>query len=75
MAFTGRVIRFNFERGFGFIRPLRPAQYGESDVFVHAQAVRDSGLVPEELIDQIVEYDLVTDARSGKLRAVRLALA
>ena len=40
MAETGTVKFFNTDKGYGFIKP----DNGESDIFVHISAVKDSGL-------------------------------
>jgi CspA family cold shock protein len=67
---TGTVKFFNSAKGFGFIEP----EDGGKDVFVHISAVERAG------IDTIVEgqklnYDVVTDARSGKSAADNLSAA
>ena len=54
------------DRGFGFIRP----DDGTADVFVHISAFEDQGLDVPPVGDRI-SYDLETDSRSGKARAVR----
>jgi CspA family cold shock protein len=67
---TGTVKWFNATKGFGFIQPDDGAQ----DVFVHISAVQRAGLA--SLQDgQKIEYDLVTDKRSGRVSADNLQAA
>ncbi|MEJ1157457.1 cold-shock protein [Prosthecomicrobium sp. N25] len=64
---SGTVKWFNFDKGYGFIQP----DDGGKDAFVHISAVERAGL--RELRDgQKVDYDLVTDRRSGKTSADNL---
>ena len=63
----GTVKWFNATKGFGFIQP----DNGGKDAFVHISAVERAGL--DRLIEgQKVEFDLVSDRRSGKLSADNL---
>lgn len=64
---TGTVKWFNTTKGFGFIQP----DEGGNDVFVHISAVQRSGM---ETINegQKLEYELVTDRRTGKTAAGNL---
>lgn len=63
----GTVKWFNATKGFGFIQP----DDGGKDAFVHISAVERAGIA--HLIEgQKVEFDLVTDRRSGKLSADNL---
>ena len=65
---TGEVKWFNRKKGFGFIRP----DVGPRDVFVHASALRHSGL--ETLGDgQRVEFEL-TQSSDGRVAAMGLRL-
>ena len=65
---TGKVIRFNPVRGFGFIKP----DSGSNDVFVHISAVEAAGL--EGLSeDQAINYEIVEDKR-GRSSAGNLEL-
>jgi cold shock protein len=64
---TGTVKWYNASKGFGFIQP----DDGSKDAFVHISAVERAGL--QGLNEgQKVEFDLVTDQRSGKLSADNL---
>jgi CspA family cold shock protein len=64
---TGTVKWYNASKGFGFIQP----DDGSKDAFVHISAVERAGL--HGLNEgQKVEFELVTDQRSGKLSAENL---
>ncbi len=64
---TGTVKFFNASKGFGFIQP----DDGSKDAFVHISAVERAGI--DRLIEgQKVEFDLVSDRRSGKVAAENL---
>ena len=61
---TGTVKWFNATKGFGFIQP----DGGGKDAFVHISAVERAGL--STLAEgQKIQFELVTDRRSGKLSA------
>jgi CspA family cold shock protein len=64
---TGTVKWFNAEKGFGFIQP----DDGGKDAFVHISAVERAGLGTLSE-GQKVEFELVTDRRSGKMSADNL---
>ena len=67
---TGTVKFFNSAKGFGFIEPAD----GGKDVFVHISAVERAGI--DTIVEgQKVNYDVVTDARSGKSAADNLSAA
>lgn len=69
MAETGTVKFFNTDKGFGFIKP----DSGESDIFVHISALKDSGL--ETLLEnQKVSFDTEPDRRGKGPKAVNLAI-
>lgn len=63
----GTVKWFNSSKGFGFIQP----DNGGKDAFVHISAVERAGL--NHLVEgQKIEFDLVSDQRSGKQSAENL---
>ena len=64
---TGTVKWFNAQKGFGFIQP----DNGGKDAFVHISAVERAGLGTLNE-GQKVEFELVTDRRSGKQSADNL---
>jgi CspA family cold shock protein len=64
---TGTVKWFNSAKGFGFIAP----DDGGKDAYVHISAVERAGL--GELRDgQKVNFELVSDQKSGKISADNL---
>ena len=67
---TGTVKWFNATKGFGFIQP----DNGGSDVFVHISAVERAGM--REIVEgQKIGYEMVRDAKSGKMSAEKLQAA
>lgn len=64
---SGTVKWFNAQKGFGFIAP----DDGGADAFVHISAVERAGLRDLREGDK-VDYELVTDRRSGKAAADNL---
>ena len=67
---TGTVKWFNAQKGFGFIQP----DNGGKDAFVHISAVERAGM--SSLSEgQKLEFELVTDHRSGKMSAGSLTAA
>ena len=64
---TGTVKWFNAQKGFGFIQP----DDGGKDAFVHISAVERAGIGTLSE-GQKVEFELVTDRRSGKMSADNL---
>jgi CspA family cold shock protein len=66
----GTVKWFNDQKGYGFIQP----DQGGKDVFVHISAVEQAGM--RSLAEgQKVNFELVTDKRSGKQSAGNLQAA
>jgi cold shock protein len=67
---VGTVKFFNTQKGFGFIQP----EDGSKDVFVHISAVERSsmGTLRE---GEKVQFESVTDRRTGKISAENLAKA
>ena len=63
----GTVKWFNTQKGYGFIQP----DSGGKDAFVHISAVQRAGLT-ELQEGQKLEFELVTDRRSGKEAADNL---
>jgi CspA family cold shock protein len=67
---NGVVKWFNPAKGFGFIQP----DGGGGDVFVHISAVEQAGLSGLDE-GQTVEFEVVTDRRSGKPSAANLRVS
>jgi CspA family cold shock protein len=63
----GVISWFNFQKGFGFIRP----DDGGVDVFVHASSAERAGITVRE--GDRIAFEIVID-RGGKPRADKLAL-
>jgi CspA family cold shock protein len=65
---VGTVKFFNTTKGFGFIEP----EDGSKDAFVHISAVERAGM--GTLTEgQKVNFELVSDQRSGKMSADNLS--
>ncbi|HEV8032611.1 MAG TPA: cold shock domain-containing protein [Stellaceae bacterium] len=64
---SGKVILYNEERGFGFIRP----DNGDVDVFIHIRAAREGG-INELAVGDRLEFLVERDERSGKPRAAEI---
>lgn len=58
---TGKVKFYNNDKGYGFVAP----DGGGEDVFVHASALKNAGLIALEK-DSTVSYDLVDSPRGVK---------
>lgn len=70
MAEAGTVKFFNFDKGFGFIKP----DSGGADVFVHVSALQTSGI--DGLNEgQRVSFDIEPDKKGKGPKAVNLVLA
>jgi CspA family cold shock protein len=67
---TGTVKWFNEQKGYGFIQP----DNGNKDVFVHISAVERAGLRTLKE-GQKVNFEIVTDKRTGKSSAGNLSAA
>jgi CspA family cold shock protein len=67
---TGTVKWFNAQKGYGFIQPSS----GGPDIFVHISAVERAGMAGLNEGDK-VSYEVVSDRRTGKSSADRLAAA
>eukprot|EP00660_Eupelagonema_oceanica_P006291 gene6292-210_t len=67
MSQKGTCCRWNAEKGFGFIKPAD----GSADVFCHRRELSADGRDRNVGLDEGKEvwFDVVTDDRSGKLRA------
>ncbi|MEM9471204.1 MAG: cold-shock protein [Pseudomonadota bacterium] len=63
----GTVKFFNTTKGYGFIEP----EDGSKDAFVHISAVERAGMSTLNE-GQKVEFELVTDRKSGKMAADNL---
>lgn len=63
----GTVKWFNTEKGFGFIKN----DNGGDDIFVHFSAITGNGYKSLEE-GQSVSFDVETDSRSGKTKAVNV---
>jgi CspA family cold shock protein len=65
---TGTIKMFNDEKGFGFIKP----DDGGDDVFFHVSALREGDEITR---DKVVSFEMGTDPKSGKTKAVSVDLA
>ena len=64
---TGTVKWFNAQKGFGFIQP----DDGSKDAFVHVSAIERAGM--NDLREgQKISFELIKDARTGKVSADKL---
>jgi len=66
---TGEMLRWNHDKGFGFLKP----DSGDADLFVHASSLLDGeGSVQE---GDRVTFEVAYDDRKGKDHAVKVAVA
>jgi CspA family cold shock protein len=63
----GKIKMFNDDKGFGFIRP----DDGSNDVVFHVSALREGD---EIAVGEIVKFEMGTDPKSGKSKAVSVDL-
>lgn len=66
MRYNGKIVRWNEDRGFGFIT----AEDGGKDVFLHISALKDRRRKPEQ--DESVTYELGHDVQ-GRPKALAVA--
>jgi cold shock CspA family protein len=64
---NGKVKMFNKERGFGFIKPDK----GSVDIFFHVSALKEGDDIK---VGTAVSFEVGTDPKSGKTRAVSVDL-
>lgn len=67
---SGTVKWFNTQKGFGFIQP----DDGGKDIFVHISAVEQAGLTGLN-DNQKINFELVTDKRTGRTSAGNLVVS
>ena len=67
---TGTVKWFNEQKGYGFIQQ----DNGQKDIFVHISAVERAGLRTLKE-GQKVQFEIVTDKRTGRSSAGNLTAA
>jgi len=60
---TGKLVRWNDQKGFGFIKPIQ----GGRDIFIHITALK--GMPRKPIIGDTIIYQVHTD-NDGKQRAV-----
>jgi CspA family cold shock protein len=65
---TGKIKMFNEDKGFGFIKP----DDGGVDVFFHVSGLREGD---EITVGKAVNFEVGTDPKSGKTKAVSVDLA
>jgi cold shock protein len=65
---TGTIQRYDFSRGFGFVRP----HGGDSDLFFHISACRPAGFEP--CAGNVVSFE-VEQAPDGRSRAINVVRA
>jgi cold shock protein len=65
---NGKIKMFNEGKGFGFIKP----DDGGVDVFFHISALREGD---EITVGKVITFEMGTDPKSGKSKAVSVDLA
>jgi len=65
MRVHGTLIKWNDDRGFGFIKPAK----GESEIFVHISAFPRDGVRPR--VEELISFE-VEKGKDGRQRAVRV---
>jgi len=65
MRVHGTLIKWNDDRGFGFIRPAK----GDSEIFVHVSAFPRDGVRPH--VEEVISFEIET-GKDGRQRAVRV---
>jgi CspA family cold shock protein len=65
---TGKIKMFNETKGFGFIKP----DGNGDDVFFHVSSLKDGDEIAE---GKAVSFEIGTDPKSGKTKAVSVDLA
>ena len=66
---NGTVKWFNSRKGYGVIKPVD----GGFNVYVHTEAVEHAGLA-ELKEGQVVNFDIVSDSRTGKVFSENLSV-
>jgi cold shock protein len=64
----GEIVRFNEDKGFGFIKP----DDGGNDVFFHVSALREGDDIR---VGKTVTFAIGVDQKNGKPKAVSVDLA
>ena len=65
MRVHGTLIRWNDDRGFGFIKPAK----GDSEIFVHISAFPRDGARPR--VEELISFE-IESGKDGRQRAVRV---
>jgi len=65
MRVHGTLIKWNDDRGFGFIKPAK----GDSEVFVHISAFPNDGVRPR--VEELISFE-IENGKDGRQRAVRV---
>ena len=68
MRMKGKIIKWNDDKGFGFLKP----KAGGDDVFIHISAFRNRSRRP--VLNEVVTYESATD-NQGRLQAKNALLA